>query len=78
MKIFVKAIPNSSISKVVDESIDLFGNKNLRVKINKPAIEGKANAELIKILAKYFEVKNSQIKIIQGNNSSNKIIEIKY
>jgi hypothetical protein len=39
--------------------------------------KGKANIELIKKLAKYFNVSSSQVSIIAGLKSRRKIIEIK-
>lgn len=48
----------------------------LKVKLMSPPVDGAANVALIKILAQHFQVKKSQIKIIQGEKSQNKIIEI--
>ncbi len=39
--------------------------------------KGKANQELVKKPAKYFEVSESKVKIISGLSSRNKVIEIK-
>jgi hypothetical protein len=38
--------------------------------------QGKANKKMIELLAKYFDVSKSQIKIIKGETSRNKIVEI--
>ena len=38
--------------------------------------KGKANAEIIRRLAKHFKVSKSSIKIVIGEKSRNKIIEI--
>jgi uncharacterized protein (TIGR00251 family) len=38
--------------------------------------KGKANLELIKKLAKYFNVSSSQVRIISGFKSRRKIVEI--
>ncbi len=39
-------------------------------------IGGKANRELIRKLAKHFEVSTSQVKIVSGLRSRRKIVEI--
>ena len=39
--------------------------------------KGKANQELVKKLANYYEVDESKVKIISGLSSRNKVIEIK-
>lgn len=38
--------------------------------------KGKANAEIIRKLAKHFKVSKSSVKIVFGEKSRNKIIEI--
>jgi uncharacterized protein (TIGR00251 family) len=39
-------------------------------------VDGKANKELIEILAKRFDVSKSQIRIKSGLSSRNKLVEI--
>lgn len=39
---------------------------------------GKANRELIKKLAKHFKVSQSQVRIVSGLRSRNKIVEITF
>ena len=72
MKIFVKAKPSSKEAKV--EKLD---NEHFIISIKEPPVKGMANAAIIEILAEYFKVSFSQIKIISGYTSRNKIIEIK-
>lgn len=38
--------------------------------------KGKANLELIKKLAKYFDISSSQVRIISGFKSKKKIVDI--
>ena len=70
MKIDVRVIPNSKQAKVEKNEA------GLKVKVNAPAKEGKANKKLIEILAKHFARPKSSIKIIRGLTSQNKLIEI--
>ncbi|OGY39149.1 MAG: hypothetical protein A2418_03165 [Candidatus Brennerbacteria bacterium RIFOXYC1_FULL_41_11] len=51
-------------------------NKDLIIGIKSLPEKGKANQELIKKLAKYFNVDVSKIKIISGLSSRNKVVEI--
>ena len=46
------------------------------VKVLSPAREGKANKELIDLLANYFRIPKSRIEIISGAKSRSKIVEI--
>ena len=66
----IKVIPNAKSNEVVEE-ID-----SIKVKVNSPAIEGKANKAVIKVLADYFNVKKNQISIVKGEKNRNKCIQI--
>lgn len=68
MKIRIKVHPNSSQEKIVKKD-DLY-----EVWLKEKAVDGKANASLIKKLKMYFK---KDIKIKSGFNSRNKTIEIK-
>lgn len=47
-----------------------------RVAVRAPAQEGRANEAVIELLAEYFSVPKSTIKIIRGKSSRRKVIEI--
>ena len=66
----IKVIPNARKNEVIEE-VD-----SIKVKVNSPAIEGKANKAVIKVLADYFNVKKNQISIVKGEKSRNKLIQI--
>ncbi|MFX0096526.1 MAG: DUF167 domain-containing protein [Candidatus Hodarchaeota archaeon] len=57
--------------------IEVEGN-NIRVGLLSKPEKGKANIELVKKLAKYFKMPSSRIKIVSGQRSRRKIIEIEY
>lgn len=69
----VKVIPNASKNEIAAQDGDF-----LKVKIKAPAQKGKANRELVKFLAKEFNVKKSSINIIKGENGREKIVEISH
>lgn len=73
MKILVKVKPNSKQQTILKDE-----DGSLLVKLKSPPIDGKANQELIKLLAKEFKVKPSQIFIKSGLSSKVKILEIIY
>ena len=76
MKISVKVIPNAKQNEIVEDIIDLLGVRILKIKVNQPPEEGRANKAVIEILADYFKVKKNSIRIIKGETSRNKIVEI--
>jgi hypothetical protein len=67
----VKVKPNSR-KQNIEESTD----GSLTVQLKSPPVEGKANKELIELLAKKFDVPKSQIRIKSGLSSRTKLIEI--
>lgn len=66
----VKVIPNAKKNKVV-ESEGLF-----KVYVNAPAVDGKANKALIAVLSEYFNIRKGSIKIVRGEKSREKVVEI--
>jgi uncharacterized protein (TIGR00251 family) len=71
MLVRVQVIPRSKKSTVID-----IGKGGLKVKVLSPPIDNQANNELIQVLAQYYNVKKSSIKIKKGMRSRNKLIEI--
>ncbi|MFW6357882.1 MAG: DUF167 domain-containing protein [Chroococcales cyanobacterium] len=71
MKIQVKVKPNSRRQK-----IEQAEDGTLIIRLKSPPVDGKANKELIQLLAKRFSVAKSQVQIKSGLSSKNKLIEI--
>lgn len=67
----VKVKPNSK-QQIFKEETD----GSLTVHLKSPPVDGKANDELIKLLAEKFAVPKSNIKIKSGLSSRQKLIEI--
>lgn len=76
MKISIKVIPNAKQNEIA-EGFDEAGTRILKVRVNQPPEDGKANKAAIELLAKYLKVKKSAVSIISGETSRNKIVEIK-
>ncbi len=67
----IKIIPSSSKNKIVGA----YGD-TLKVAITAPPVEGKANKRCIAYLAKCFDIAKSNLEIISGQTSKNKLIKI--
>lgn len=67
----VKAQPNASQS----EFCEIYGEA-IKVRIKAPAVEGAANKELIKFLAKSFKTAKSNIQFKSGEQSKIKVLEL--
>ncbi len=70
----VKIVANSKKNSY--EFVDTDEYK-LKLKISKPAVDGKANDEIIKYLAELLRLPKSNIKIVKGEKSSIKSIYVK-
>ena len=66
----IKAQPNASRS----EFCEVYGGDAIKIRIKAPAVEGKANKELVKFLSKSFKVAKSDIIFKSGQNSKIKIV----
>jgi hypothetical protein len=71
----IKIQPNSKKNEIL-EKIEINGEEYQKIKINAPAVDNKANKELIKFLAKEFNVAKSNMKIIRGEKNSLKVLKI--
>jgi len=71
MKIFIKVK-----TKAKKEFVKKIGVNSYAVSVKERPIQGKANQAVIEALAEHFGVKKSNIKIISGLASKQKIIEI--
>ena len=71
MKISVKVKPGAR-----EEYIKEIGEGNFEVAVKEPPVQGKANRAVVRALAEYFHVSQSQVSIVFGYTSRNKIVEI--
>ena len=58
-----------------DEYGNLFNNR-LRIKLKAPAVAGKANKYLIRLLSREFNTAMTRIKIMRGHTSREKTVQI--
>lgn len=59
-----------------DIKIDEITDKVFKIKLTATPIDGKANKQLIEVLAKYFNISKSQIVIKSGKTSKTKVLVI--
>ncbi|MBK6751190.1 MAG: YggU family protein [Pyrinomonadaceae bacterium] len=67
----VRVVPRASKSEIIGEH-----DGALKVRIASPPVDGAANTELIKLLAKQLGVSKSNVEIIGGQTSKTKQIRI--
>jgi len=67
----VRVVPRASKSEIVGAY-----DGALKIRIASPPVDGAANAELIKVLSKTFDVSKSEVEIVAGQTSKTKQIKI--
>lgn len=65
----VHVVPRASRSEIAGEY-----NGALRIRIAAPPVEGAANRELIRLLAKSFKLPQNAVAIVSGAGSKSKIV----
>jgi len=71
VRIKVKVIPRAKKQDII-----VLPDGSLKVKLISPPEKGKANKELIKSIAEYYRIRKSAVRIINGEQSREKILEI--
>ncbi len=69
--ITVRVQPNAKSSEIVGCVDGVW-----KIKLKAPAIEGRANEELIKFLAKKIGIAKSEIEIVKGKTSRMKVLKL--
>ena len=67
----VRVVPRASRSEVVGEH-----DGALRVRVAAPPVEGAANEELVKTLARAFSVPSRNVEIVSGHASKTKRVRV--
>jgi len=72
----VRVQPRASTDEIVGPCDDGQDGQSLKIRITAPPVDGKANAHLIKFLAKSFGVAKSRVQVVTGETGRNKRIHI--
>lgn len=67
----IKVLPRSSKNELLK-----LEDGTYKLKLTAAPVDGEANEALIKFLSKEFGVSKSQIRILKGETSKNKVVEI--
>ncbi len=69
-------VPKSAKNQIIGWVDGPNGSRALKVKIAAPPEDGKANAELIKFLAKQLDIQKQVLEIVGGETSRHKRLKI--
>lgn len=71
MKVEVIAHPGARVSRIVQKESGI-----LNVYVKEPPVEGRANAAITKKLSRHFKVSPSEVILVEGAKSRQKVFEI--
>lgn len=71
MKLFVKAKPSAK-----QESVTKLSENTYVVAVKEPPVDGRANYAIARALAKHLRVAPSQVRLLGGATSRQKLFEI--
>lgn len=76
VRVALKVTPRAARNGVAGLSADAAGAVSLRVQVTAAPEDGKANAALIKLLARAWKLPKSSLSVVTGATSRRKVIEI--
>ena len=83
MKIIIKAktlAKEEKVERVEQQALGFVNTKQVpvtyKVSVKEAPVGGKANEAIIRVLAEYFDVSKSQVSLVSGQSSKQKIFEI--
>ncbi|MDD2677124.1 MAG: DUF167 domain-containing protein [Methylacidiphilaceae bacterium] len=71
-RLVVRVVPNARKTEIAG-----FTGGVVRVRLQAPATEGRANEELLRLFAKVFGTRRSQVVLVRGDKSREKALEIR-
>ena len=69
--ISVRVVPSSSRNKIVG-----WYGKQIKIKVQAPPEGGKANKAVLALICREFGFKRSEIEIVSGKKSVDKVVEV--
>ncbi|HEY1082449.1 MAG TPA: DUF167 domain-containing protein [Prosthecobacter sp.] len=75
-QLVVRVTPNARKTEFSGWGMDEKGRSVMLMKLGAPPVDGKANVELIQFLAKALGCAKSQITLLRGESSRQKVLEL--
>ena len=76
VQLVVRVTPNARRSEILGWGSDEKGRPVLMVKLAAPPVDGKANTELLRFMAGLLDCSKSQVQLLRGEGSRQKVLEV--
>ena len=74
--LYVRVTPNARRSEWTNRGMDEKGREVFLLKLAAPPVDGKANEALVRFIAETLKCPRSQVKILRGEGSRQKVLEV--
>jgi uncharacterized protein len=75
-RVALKVTPRATLSGVHGVEVDGAGNAHLALRVSAPPEAGKANAALIKLLAKRWRMPQRDLEVVSGAGARRKVLHV--
>lgn len=72
----LRVIPRAAKSEVRGVETDAAGHAQLVVRVQAPPDDGRANAELLRLLARRFKIRTGDLALVQGQTGRRKVVHL--
>lgn len=76
LRVALKVTPRAARSSVQGLEIDAAGRERLAVRVTAPPEDGKANAAVIRLLAKRWRVPPGDLELVSGSTARHKVVHV--
>ena len=76
-RLFIRLTPKAGRESLLGLQDDGSGQVRLKIGVTAVPEKGKANAALIKLLAKHLQVAKSRIELVSGETDRNKVLQVR-
>ena len=76
IRVTLRVTPRASRNRIGGVRLDAAGRPHLMVRVNAPPEGGKANAAVVKLLAKAWGVPPSRLSVVAGAGGRRKIVHV--
>lgn len=76
MQVRLKVTPNAKTNAILGWEEDSRASRVLRIRIQAPPIDGKANKALLAFLSKEWGVPKSRLSIVRGETNRLKVVDV--
>jgi uncharacterized protein (TIGR00251 family) len=76
VRVAVRLTPKAGANRIIGLIEDGRGGCAIKASVTAPAVDGKANAALVKLLAKHFGLKSRDLAIVGGSHGRAKLVQM--